>query len=240
MKNLKTIIILLLFTFITTSCDDKIDSLENLNKAPTLEYFSRNTTNWTEINGVIVDSAKVHNDINNSNYSIALRSKDLNNNFETIKISNAVNGGVFYIDDVVSENEIMVELDSFSLAYRYFNKDVRLFTVKSIDDFGKFQQVDFEIHFLDNLLPIPSFEIRNENVNGIVEHIIDASFSKDADFSRGGYINNYEFYIDGIIINSNISEIRHVFQNGAHQIGLRVQDNDGMFSEQIIKDLFIN
>ncbi|MBE7649045.1 hypothetical protein [Tenacibaculum finnmarkense] len=239
MKNLKILYALLFFLFIT-SCDDKINSLEKLNSIPTLEYFSRNTTSWTRIDGVIVDSAKVYTNLNNSNYSISLRSKDVNNNFETITINNAVSGGSFFLNDTVFEDNISVKLDSFSLSYSFTNKDIRLFSIKSLDDFGKFQEVDFEIHFLDNLLPTPLFEIRNENINGIIEHIIDASFSKDNDDSRGGYLQNYEFSINGIIINSAASQIKHIFSSGTHKIGLRVQDNDGVYSEQIIKSLVIN
>ena len=184
MKNYKTIILIIFIAFLAISCDDKINSLEDLNKVPTLEYFSRNTTQWTNIQGVIIDSAKVYNEKNNANYSIALRSSDLNNNFENITITDIVSGGNFFLNDELFQNQKTIKLDSFSLSYRFFSKDVRLFTVKTIDDFGKFENVEFEIHFLENVAPIPNFEIRNENVNGIVQHIIDGSFSKDGDFSR--------------------------------------------------------
>jgi hypothetical protein len=233
MKNYKTIILIVLNAILVTSCDDKISSLENLNKAPVLEYFSRNTTKWTNVQGVIVDSAKVFNEKNNANYSIALRSKDINNNFENITITDVVNGGSFFLNEELFQDERIVELDSFSLSYRFFSKDIRLFTVKTADDFGKFENVNFEIHFLNNIPPTALFEIRNENVSGIIEHTIDGSFSKDGDFSRGGFIINYEFSINGIIINSASSEIKHIFNRGTQNVGLRVQDNDGVFSEQI-------
>lgn len=240
MKKNTNKILIILFSLILINCDDKINSLEELNKVPTLEYFSRNTTEWTKIEGKIIDSAKVYNEKNNANYSIALRSKDFNNNFETITINDAVNGGNFFLNDELFKNQKMVSLDSFALSYRFFNKDIRLFTIKTIDDFGKFEKVEFEIHFLENLAPIADFELRNENVNGIVEYIIDASFSKDRDYSRGGFISNYEFSINGILINSTNSKIKHIFEKGEHIIALRVKDNDGVFSEQIIKTLFIN
>ena len=138
MKNYKTIILIIFIAFLAISCDDKINSLEDLNKVPTLEYFSRNTTQWTNIQGVIIDSAKVYNEKNNANYSIALRSSDLNNNFENITITDIVSGGNFFLNDELFQNQKTIKLDSFSLSYRFFSKDVRLFTVKTIDDFGKF------------------------------------------------------------------------------------------------------
>jgi hypothetical protein len=91
-----------------------------------------------------------------------------------------------------------------------------------------------------NVPPNPNFKIRNQIVNGVFEYIIDAFFSKDSDSSRDGFITNYVFSIDGIIINSENAEITHVFEYESHKIGLRIQDNDELYSEQIKESIFVN
>ncbi|HAO15179.1 MAG TPA: hypothetical protein DDY16_08905 [Tenacibaculum sp.] len=210
-----------------------------LNKEPKIEYFSKKTTNWTNVNGTIIDTAKVHNQNNNANYVISLRSKDNNNNFEYIDISTEQDGGEFFLNDERFINQKRVKIDSFSLAYRYYKSDIRKFTISSTDDFGKQKNINFQITFIDNIKPTAKFEIRKESDEGIIQHTIDAEFSIDGDQKYGGYITNYEFNIDGVIINSSLPYLKHVFSIGNHQISLRVQDNDHQWSEQYSKSILI-
>ena len=237
MKN--TYILLAVFAIVFVSCDDKIDSLELLNTSPELEYFSRSTTNWKYATDMVSDSAKVYNELNNANYSVALRAKDLNFNFAEITINESKSGGIFYIDNEIFQEVQTVEIDSFSLAFRYFIPELRRFTVTSTDDFGTSQTAVFEINFVKNVAPKGALELRVINTNGINEYVLDASNSVDGDASIGGYLVGYEYTIDGLVIYSVASSIKHVFSAGQHIISVRVQDSDGVWSGQITRTIII-
>ena len=183
MKNYIYLILIFTSIILTTSCDDKISSLENLNTEPNLEYFSRSTVRWTNSNDVIRDSAKVYNKQNNANYSVSLRAKDINNNFQNITISESKNGGLFFINDDLFEDMKTVEIDSFSLAFRYYSTEVRSFKVISEDDFGKSKEATFEISFIDNILPNSVLEIRQINDISLNEYILDGTLSQDGDYN---------------------------------------------------------
>ena len=230
-------IVILSLIFFMIACDDKIKSLEALNRAPDIEYFSRSSIDWAFVQDRIIDTAKTYNPQNNANYAVALRAKDVNKNFQNITITEVENGGQFFIDKELFTEQKEVALDSFSLAYRYPLSGTRLFTVKSLDDFGKFSEVFFEILFLDNVVPTAAFEIRSNNNNGQIEHILDANNSIDGDAKIGGFIINYEFTVDDVIINAVAPQIKHIFPAGDHVISLRVQDNDQAWSNPIIINL---
>lgn len=229
------IVVIMLFI----QCDDKIEALENLNQAPQVEYFSRSTTNWITASDTIVDVAKVYTNQNNINYAVAIRSMDANNNFESIAITEAESGGKFFLDENEFTENTVVSLDSFSLAYRYYKPEKREFIVGSKDDFGLLKNIVFQITFLENKTPIANLEIRSINRNSKNEYILDASKSEDKDKELGGFIIEYEYTINDVVINNPSNQIYHVFIPGTHTIGLRVKDNDGFWSKQVIKSLLI-
>ena len=238
MDNIKKIsffIVLLMFY----QCDDKILSLEKLNQAPKIEYFSRSTTNWTIANDTIVDLAKVYNKNNNINYTVAIRSIDANKNFESIIVTEAENGGKFFLDEREFTQSTTVPLDSFSLAYRYYKPETREFKIESKDDFGLIKNLVFQITFLENKTPFADLEIRTVNTNAQNEYILDASKSEDQDKNLGGFITKYEYTINDIVIENPSNQIYHVFMPGTHTVGLRVKDNDELWSEQIIRNLIV-
>ena len=220
-------------------CDDKIPSLEKLNQAPKIEYFSRSTTNWTIASDTIVDLAKVYNKNNNINYTVAIRSIDANKNFESIIVTEAESGGKFYLDDKEFTESTIVPLDSFSLAYRYYKAETREFKVESKDDFGMLKNIVFQITFLENKIPIAVLEIRKINTNAQNEYILDASKSEDQDKILGGFITKYEYTVNDVVIENPSNQIYHVFMPGTHTVGLRVKDNDELWSKQIIRNLII-
>lgn len=230
MKKQFTVLLLLIFLI---SCDDKLDALDSLNTLPEVEFFSRSTSTWVPVFGTIIDSAKVHTEENNINYSIVLRARDANNNFESIRIDETEIGGEFFLDNMPFTESTTVELDSFSLAYRFFAEDTRNFTIRSKDDFGALGITQFSVNFLDNKIPIANLQNIIVNDISINEYMIDGSLSFDRDQLIGGAILEYEFTIDGQVINTSSSSILHVFSSGEHQVFLRVKDNDGIWSTQV-------
>lgn len=229
----------LLLSLLLVQCDDKIPSLEELNLAPELEYYSRSTTNWTTANDTIIDIAKVYTIENNINYAVAIRSIDANNNFESINITEGESGGKFFLNEQNFTQNTVVSLDSFSLAYRYYKPEKREFKIGSKDDFGLLKTIIFQINFVENEIPEAKLEIRAVNTNAQNEYVLDASKSQDQDKSLGGFITDYEYTINDVVINNPSNLIHHVFIPGSHTIGLRVKDNDGLWSQQIIKNLIV-
>ena len=84
MRKIFKITTLFLITTIFIGCDDKIQSLEDLNIEPYSEYYSISNGIWlTNISdNTIKDSVKFYNENNNLPYSISIRFKDKNRNFD--------------------------------------------------------------------------------------------------------------------------------------------------------------
>ena len=223
-------------------CDDKETSLEDLNIAPSLEYFTRSSTQWEEVvkAETIIDSSKVWTLENNSVYPAVLRAKDPNLNFGDITITSLDNDLTFFIDNVLYENMITVPLDSFAIAVRNPIQSTKRFSIKVLDTWGKENSVEYEINFLNNKGPIARLELLEKNEISPNEYEINAVNSFDRDKSIGGFIVVYEYTIDGVISTIPTNKIHHVFSIGSHIIKLRVQDNDGVWSEQINRNLIIN
>ena len=239
---MKNILITLGILFLIISCDDKELALEELNLAPELEYFSRTTTQWENVidSEVVVARAKVWTEENNLNYAAILRSKDLNNNFADLTIKSLSNDLTFFINNDLYENSVTVPLDSFAIAVRNLTAQIKRFDIKVKDSWDKEYNVPFEIHYLDNMKPIPSFELIEVNQLTNNEYEINATSSEDADKDLGGYIKIFEYTIDGVVVTIPLNSIHHVFSVGTHVIKLRCLDNDNEWSEQISRSLTIN
>jgi hypothetical protein len=239
---MKNILITLGILFFIISCDDKELALEELNLAPELEYFSRTTTQWENVidSEIVVDSAKVWTEQNNLNYAAVLRSKDFNNNFADLTITSLDNDLTFFINNDLFENSVTVPLDSFAIAVRNLTAQVKRFDIRVKDSWGKEYNGPFEIHYLNNRKPIPSFELIEVNELTNNEYEINATSSQDADSHLGGYIKIFEYTIDGVVVTIPLNKIHHVFSVGTHQIKLRCLDNNDEWSEQISRNLIIN
>lgn len=239
---MKNILITLGILFLIISCDDKELALEELNLAPELEYFSRTTIQWENVKDseVVVARAKVWTEENNLNYAAILRSKDLNNNFADLTIKSLSNDLTFFINNDLYENSVTVPLDSFAIAVRNLTAQIKRFDIKVKDSWDKEYNVPFEIHYLDNMKPIPSFELIEVNELTNNEYEINATSSEDADKDLGGYIKIFEYTIDGVVVTIPLNSIHHVFSVGTHVIKLRCLDNDNEWSEQISRSLTIN
>jgi len=242
MNSFKTLIILSILCIAFSGCDDKELSLEDLNIAPELQYFSRSTSQWETVgsNNRIIDSAKVWTITNNMNYAAVFRSEDQNSNYGDLTITALDNDLDFFIDNALYENVATVALDSFSLAVRYTQPQIKRFEVKVRDSWDKEHTGQFEIHYLENRGPVANFELIEVNILTDNEYEINATTSFDRDNNLGGYIVEYEYTIDGVISTIPTDKINHVFSVGTHQIKLRCLDNDGAWSTQITKEITIN
>lgn len=240
MKNIKYLIAPILFTMLITSCDDKIGSLEDLNKAPFAELYRISTGVWqtTQDYQTITDSVKFYNDANNLPYSVSMRLRDINNNFGFISLESAQSYNQFYVNDDIFEQNFLVELDSFSLSLKNgfdFNKN---FSVKVEDTWGKNHNVNFALTYFSNQAPVADLRTNVINVN---EYELDGSNSFDKDQKWGGFIRTYEFVINNsFVITTNQAKVKHVFSFGVHNIKLRVKDNDDVWSQTVSVNISVN
>jgi len=136
-------------------------------------------------------------------------------------------------------NSATVDLSNFSLAVRNEEPGVKLFQIIVEDTWGAQDVVFFTVTFNENLIPIANLNI--ELVEEITqnEYLLDASGSFDADNNIGGFIVEYEYIIDGVVVTIPINQIFHVFTSGEHTVQLRCKDNNNVWSDQIVTTIVV-
>lgn len=240
MKNIFKYITLLIITGVTISCDDKIRTLEDLNQAPEFQYFRKSSINWETPNGkMIFDSAKVFNTNNNAAYPAILRVLDVNNNISKINISSNDSQNSFFVNDNVYFSNYQVSTnEEFNVAFRNSQFGTFDYIVAAEDDFGKANEMRFRITFKENRKPKANFSVVLINGNTKNYQLVGKD-SYDIDKAIGGFIVEYEFVIDNIIVNTSEPIINHIFTKGTHNIKFRVMDNDNEWSEYINYNLIV-
>lgn len=241
MKNILNYLLLIIITGTFVSCDDKIRSLEDLNREPEFQYFRQSSINWETPNSQpIIDSAKMFNTNNNASYPAILRVLDVNNNIAKINISSNDSQNSFFVNDNVYYSDYEVSTNKeFNVAFRNSQFGTFDYRVKAIDDFGKANEMIFRITFKENRKPIAKVNIVLINGN-TKNYQLTGKDSFDVDKAIGGTIVEYEFLIDNIIIKTSEPQINHIFTVGSHNIKFRVMDNDNEWSEYINYNLTVS
>ena len=112
MKNFNKIIKIFLFLIIITgltSCDDKIRELQDLDSPPTFMYFRKSSITWEipSANEIIIDSAKVYNQINNSSYPAIIKVVNSLGNLTQINITGSdPQSSIFVNNNLISRTYI--------------------------------------------------------------------------------------------------------------------------------------
>lgn len=245
MKNFNKIIkIFLILIIITglTSCDDKIRELQDLDSPPTFMYFRKSSITWEipSANEIIIDSAKVYNQINNSSYPAIIKVVNSLDNLTQINITGSDPQSSIFVNNNLYNNSYMAKTDAdINLAFRSPIASTQEFSVTSTDIFNKKYEIKFKINFKENKPPKPILKLIL--VNGATSNYqLKGSESYDIDNLIGGMIVEYQFIIDNIIINTSEANINHYFKKGSHIIKLRVKDNDDIWSDYIEQNLIVN
>lgn len=172
-------------------------------------------------------------------YELRLDASDKDNNLKSIRYE-VLSGDVNVLQDNLTldgnifpvENGINLKIEPL-LPGRI---EIR-FTV--VDAFNETIEGMFTLVAFDNLSPVADLVNRKIGALGDLDFEIDASGSFDKDQRFGGGIVKYEYEIEDIKIETNRNQIRHIFrQVGFYVIRVRVQDNDGTWS-QIISGEFL-
>lgn len=223
----KTVFFTLFLATIITSCDDRLEQLHVLNQPPTVEFI-KNDVVFVDLQ----DSLRLMQGKKNE-YNIQLKISDLNKNIQFLKWNITEGNYKLYYQ----KNK--VELPA-SFSVEYGNTILSFYPEASgnygsefiaTDRFGIQSTAKFNLFVFENLLPVAKFKTDpGLNAN---EYIIDASESFDEDHNYNGYIEEYQFTIDGQLIRLKNPVMHHVFDpgSGVHTIELRVLDNSGALSE---------
>ena len=235
---MRYIVLFALVTLMLSSCSDKTEELENLNKAPRIEYFDRASYDWkVPDNNILVDSFKINTDSNNLVYSVAFRIKDANKNLERVEIERFESGEFFFNGELLTQNYFIAPTDSFSISYRGKGEGLHAFKIKAADDFDKLNEILVHLNFNQNKKPVALLELGKIGQLHPNEYLVDGSGSKDIDKDVGGQIITYEYTINGVEIETTRNKLKHIFNPGANTITLRVRDNDNAWSETVTVEL---
>ncbi|XOV91538.1 MAG: PKD domain-containing protein [Bacteroidota bacterium] len=149
-------------------------------------------------------------------------------------------GNVF--QNGISTDEIQLDTyGNLSLSYGPNLTGTHILNFNAEDAFNQSSSNNLELIVFDNFLPIAQFDlVKPEVQHDPLEYQIDASSSYDFDVKFGGGIVAYEYTFLGKIVVLTENQIGIIFpETGTYDIGLRVKDNDGEWSQKIVKSFLI-
>jgi hypothetical protein len=212
-----------------SACNDLNDFVLENNEAPSVIV--------EDINGFSVEdiiNIKLSNKVGTAEASIILIVTDDENSISRITYEFIVGDGRFYLPGETQPLNGQIPIPSDGRVPLRFEAassgDVKV-RIQAFDILDQPAGADVEFFIFENLGPVASFQLEKIGVNSPLEYDLDASASIDQDAAQGGFIQLYEWTIDGATIETSSPVIRHVFgQAKGYEIKLRVQDNDAEWS----------
>lgn len=211
MKNNISGIILLLIFF--SSCNKREDYFHNINKAPTLTLSNGLTS--------ISDSVKIGWLPFTTTYKLEDEEK------LTVKATQSKGPDNLEItDNTITVYGITEGINNINVTAEDSYKTKALATIKLV--------------VFRNVKPLAKITVAQEVGLSSYEVYINAKNSIDIDSRFGGKIVMYEYRIgNNYLVQTELSEIRYIFDTpGQKQIAVRVKDNDGDWSDEVVQ--FIN
>lgn len=198
-----------------TSCDNREDYFEDVNQAPHLTLSKGDSI----FSSLYEDTVKL-------DYPILLKYqiKD-EENLHLEVINNSLN------EIVVTKNEITIS------GHILGNNEFSFFAT---DGFSKRHKIDVNVFVFENLDPIANFSV--SQAEGTKEITIDASSSFDQDARWNGQVVNYEYKVNGNYVTNSttLNKITYLCGTpGQKMVVVRVQDNDGAWSKEVIKNITV-
>ncbi|MCA6431230.1 MAG: hypothetical protein IM613_17480 [Cytophagales bacterium] len=234
MKN--STLVLLLFCFVFTACDERFGFLGNLNRSPVV--FFRNNTSLVELS----DSLKTSVKNGKQTYDITVSFSDPENQLSTVNVSVVGGTGVLRQDGNVITNSIGISSGTAQISFKpdAGGNFTLLFT--ATDSFDKTATASLALFVFDNLPPIAKFTESKLAINSPYEYQFDASQSFDQDKSKGGAIQAYRFLINNTVeILTQQRIVKYVFPGtGGQEVKLEVYDNNGAKSTVFTKVIQVN
>jgi hypothetical protein len=218
MKKLN-ILISAIIVFSVFSCDNREDPYSDYNNAPEVKVMRLTDT---EGSVSISDSVKLGMD-----YQLKYFLTDEENLNLTIEKS--------------IESDI-VSLNNGSVIISGQTEGIHNITLKTEDSFGKRGEANIELYCFHNLRPVCKGVITKTAVLSDNEIEINLKESIDMDSRWGGKIVQYEYKIQNNYLARNyLPSIKYILESkGQKKITVRVQDNDGDWSDPQILYFTLN
>lgn len=222
MKKLLYILTLLAPSFY--SCDNRDSVIENLNDAPSLEFYSPsgNSNERTDSVKISVKSPKRFSELE-------LQLKDKDNNLSNLNYKIVQGGGDMFQDNQKLGGELKIPKEG-TASLRYEPKQIgeHRINFETKDEFGEKAQLTYIVHAVNNLPPVALLQLNRIQVLSENEFELDASSSYDKDANIGGGISFYTFKINEKVIKTDQNKIKYIFpEPGNYNVSVTVTDTDG-------------
>tara|TARA_Y100001949_G_C15853484_1_gene271707 strand:+ start:110 stop:679 length:570 start_codon:yes stop_codon:yes gene_type:complete len=186
------------------------------------------------------DSIKLAN--GKGQYPVEISIQDRDNNLKSISFEILSGQGNLFQNGISTDEIQLDKVENLSLSYSPNRTGTHILSFNAEDAFDQSSSNKLELYVFDNFLPIAQFDlVKPEVQHDPLEYQIDASSSYDFDVKFGGVIVAYEFTLLGKIVVLTENQIGIIFpETGTYDIGVRVKDNDGAWSQKTIKSFRIN
>lgn len=225
LENNMKLIIFLYAIVIFSSCSNKYESLQNIDKPPVI-----NTDKDT-----ITMRYKSSFEFDSTGY---LKINLIGNSFPGLNLTYVDSSDyikVYYDGKLLT---MPLAVNQHSIIYIGCDK-IGQYTliIKCINALGNSSSKKIIINSVDDAPPIANLNInqKESNSNSYL-YSLNASLSS----SKRSQIISYEFYIDSTLIKSKLSEIEYEFYKGEHVIGVIAIDDLGKRSQKVQQSFIIN
>lgn len=227
---------LIILSAALAACGETEDFINNINEAPQINFTANSEL------PLLTDSIKISLKSSQKKYSISLGVTDKNDNIKSVRyeqlsgVGELRQAGVVIVDD-----NINIESDQLEFDYFPINTGTHKIRLTVTDEFDQSSSVSIELEAFDNLRPVAAFSVAKIGQRNKLEYAIIANESYDRDAKFGGNVDEYEYrYLDKISPTFK-SSIPVIFpESKVYRIGLRVKDNDGVWSALTERDVQIN
>lgn len=219
-----------------TGCKDRFETIGTIPSSPAVRIFTRDS-----LKSFVRDSIKLSN-LNYNFYGIELRLSDSDKYYTSLTYSYDQGGGkILYRHDTLGLSLLPFDKDKCIVRFIPSGEGLTRMIFKATDQLHNSSSSTLELLTFKNLLPVPALKVTAVQVIDPLEYLLDASGSYDADRHFGGGITQYIYQVDGQVIASSKSQIKHIFSApGVYTITLQTRDNDGALSPVFSQQVSIN
>lgn len=159
-----------------------------------------------------------------------------------LSVSKLQNGLLFFQGKIINDTKTDISgIKDGQLTFRALDPEEFSFILSVEDAQGLTTSAVIDLNVLDNIIPIARMELEQTDDAAPYQIAIDATPSYDQDSRWGGDVMAYEYTVDNFYTVETVrSKLQYIFpQAGTYRIGLRVKDNDGDWSEELVKQISI-
>ncbi|RAI96998.1 hypothetical protein LX64_05178 [Chitinophaga skermanii] len=226
-----------LMCYCLVGCDNREESLSELNSPP--EIFLQAQAGGPETKELI-DSVKLSN-TQFGYLPIVIRVQDLNSNIKSLRMSMVSGDGLLKQNDDEFTDTIRI-LGNKGI-YKFIPAHPGAIIVRFVvtDYFNQRDSAQLKVFAFNNLAPIANLRIDPIGEVERFEYLLDGSLSYDPDKNLGGGLTKYIFIVNNTTIaETRSSAIPFIFPSpGAYICKLRVVDNDGAVSKEVVQSIQI-